>query len=134
VSPPRPAADPSENDLPGLWSESDRAYAERLGRSILAEWAQEVRKEGRLFYVLYMPRGSEFLADEPSRKTWKPWLLETCRALNIPVIDPSEAFEKRERSGVPVYVDHLTVQGHAVLGEVLRGWLEAVVMDRPRSM
>jgi len=130
VSPPSLASDPNENDLPGAWNESDRAYAGRLGRAILTEWAREARTQGRRFYVLYMPRGSKFLSTEPAGKTWKPWLMETCRALNIQVIDPSEAFLKRERSGVPVYVDHLTAQGHAVLGEALQGWLETVVIDR----
>jgi hypothetical protein len=131
---PPPVSDPNENDLPEAWNESDRAYAGRLGRAILAEWAREARKQGRRFSVLYMPRGSDFLSDGPAGKTWKPWLLETCRVLNIQVIDPSEAFLKRERSGVPVYVDHLTAQGHATLGEVLQGWLETVAADQSRSM
>jgi hypothetical protein len=129
-TPQPPAPVPNENDLPGLWSESDRSYAGRLSRSILAEWARQVRKEGRLFAVLYMPRGSDFLQDKPARKTWKPWLLETCLALNIQLIDPSEAFVKRERSGVPVYVDHLTAQGHETVSEVLQGWLDTVAINR----
>jgi hypothetical protein len=82
--------------------------------------------------VLYMPRGSEFLSDEPDRKTWKPWLLETRRAMSIHVIDPSEALLRRERSGV--HVDHLMAQGHEVLGEVLQGWLGTVAADRSPSM
>ena len=127
---PSPAYAPNENDLPGQWIDADRAYAGRLGRAIMAEWAREVRQQGRTFAVLYMPRGSEFLGEEPARKTWKPWLLDTCRTLNIPVIDPSAAFAARERSGVPVYVDHLTAQGHATLGEVLERWLEAGVTAR----
>jgi hypothetical protein len=131
ASPSRPSAsDPNENDLPGLWSEADRAYAGRLARAILAEWAREVRKGGRVFAVLYMPRGSEFLEDGAARKTWKPWLLETCRELNIPLIDPSKAFAKREQAGVPVYVDHLTAEGHAALSEVLEEWLAAVAASR----
>jgi hypothetical protein len=134
ASAPPPASDPNENDLPEAWNESDRTYAGRLGRAILAEWAREARKQGRRFSVLYMPRGSEFLSDKAAGKTWKPWLLETCRALNIHVIDPSEAFLKRERSGVPVYVDHLTAQGHEALGEVLQGWLETIAADQSRSM
>jgi hypothetical protein len=111
-----------------------RSRAKRLPlvRSILAERAQETHKQGRRFHVFYMPRGSEFLSDEPARKTWKPWLLDTCRALNIHVIDPSETLLKRRRSGV--HVDHLTAPGHAVLGEVLQGWLGTVAADRSLSM
>ena len=70
--------------------------------------------------MLYVPRSEDQLrgAIAPDQ-TWKPWLERTCAELGIPLIDPSDALRATLAGGVPVYDDHWTPAGHAVIDQVL---------------
>lgn len=116
---------PDQNDLPSTWPPAYTEEARELGRRILAVWLQETRREGRGFSVLYVPRSEAQLRGElPDRDTWKPWLLETCAELGIPLIDPTPELRAALEAGDSVYDDHWTPAGHAAVAAALeRAWL-----------
>ena len=63
--------------------------------------------------------------------TWKPWLLRTAAALDVPVIDPTDDLAALLASGTPAYDDHWSPEGPRVIAEVLvREWLPRIPVGR----
>ena len=119
-APRAPGALPDPNDLPSTWPAPERAEVLTLAERILAEWQRQAAAEGRTLAVLYMPRGHDALRGVLGPDdTWLPWLSATCARLGIPLLDPRAALAARLAEGVPVYDDHLTREGHAVLARYL---------------
>lgn len=114
---------PDANDVPATWPARHAADAKRLGEIVLREWRDAAAGGGRLLAVLYVPRGHEQLDGRlANTSTWRPWLGETCAALGIPLIDPSEALARRLAAGEPVYTDHFSPAGHDVVAGELAAW------------
>jgi hypothetical protein len=117
---------PDANDLPGSWP---RAYAEeamRLGEIVLREWRDAAAARAQRLVVLYVPRGHEQLSGTlPLAANWLPWLERTCAALELPLIDPSDALAARLAGGEAVYSDHFSAAGHEVIADELAAWLTA---------
>jgi hypothetical protein len=115
---------PDQNDLPSTWPVPLRERAEELGRRILSAWRDRARRDGRGLIVLYVPRGEAQLRGEfAPADTWRPWLLSATRDLGIPLIDPSDALERRLEDGDRVYDDHWAPAGHEVIADVLEQFL-----------
>jgi hypothetical protein len=113
------AAGVDQNTLPTTWPPQVRDEAAELGRRILEAFAVEAARAGRDFSVLYVPRGEDQLRGDVSEaETWKPWLLETCAALGIPVVDPTTAL-RAALAHESVYDDHWSPAGHRVVAGVL---------------
>jgi hypothetical protein len=116
---------PDQNDVPSSWPEGYADRARALGNRILADWATQAKRDGRDLFVLYVPRGELQLLDaEAAADTWHAWLIETCKRLEIPLIDPSDALRRRLGSGDAVYDDHFSPAGHEVVADVLSDRLE----------
>jgi hypothetical protein len=114
-----------QNDLPSTWPPRVRAETEQLTRIILAEFAREVRADRRAFAVLYVPRYQRELSRKlPPRDSWFPWLSRVCAELEIPLIDPSARLRESEERNEPVYDDHWTPAGHAVIASVMHSYFE----------
>lgn len=125
---------PDQNDLPSSWPESYRQRAEELGRRILHEWRERAHADGRYLAVLYVPRSEAQLRGElAASDTWLPWLEATTRELNLPLIDPSPALERRLERGDSVYEDHWTPAGHEVIASVLEQHLADWISTGARS-
>jgi hypothetical protein len=129
----RAGAVPRENDLPSSWPAPYRKRAEELGRRILSVWAATARTERRHFVMLYVPRGEDQLRGRLApTDTWLPWLTATAKALDIPLIDPSNALARRMESGEAVYDDHWSPAGHEVVAGVLSDYLARWAKERER--
>ncbi len=116
---------PSEEDPPSVWPEDLLAEARLLTRRILAQWKREVRGSGRDLLVLYVPRTEEVEGGARDEDTWRLWLADSCRALDLELIDPTAALGARRAAGEAVYDDHWTPAGHEVIASVLSAELEA---------
>ena len=111
-------------DLPSTWDASVKSQAEEIAYSILKTWSSEVREKDKIFAILYIPRGGEFLSPESQeRDTWKKWLDQSCKTLKIPLLDPSKALFEKQEAGIQVYDDHFTKSGHGVVGQFIDDWL-----------
>lgn len=116
---------PDPNDLPPSWPDVYRVEATGLAERILRDWKQSARARGHDLWVLYVPRGESQLHGElDTAETWRPWLGRTCDALGLPLLDPTPALRSASRAGAPMYADHWTPEGHAVIARVLREALE----------
>ncbi len=116
---------PNQNDLPSSWPEKIKTEAQELAFSIIKKWSSEIKKTGKHFAVLYVPRGPDYLTEKAQAKnTFKGWLVSSCKRLNIPLIDPSKALLKKQEEGGEVYRDHFFLPGHEVLNDVISEWLD----------
>jgi len=116
---------PNQNDLPSTWNQEVRLHAEEVAFNVLKFWNKEVRRAGKHFAVLYVPRGKDYLSKESqANDTFKGWVENSCRILSIPFIDPSEALLENQKKGIEIYRDHFTSAGHEVLAQVINEWLE----------
>jgi hypothetical protein len=116
---------PNQNDLPSTWPEPYAERAKALGERILRHWRNRARAGGRELMVLYVPRGEDQLRDAAAAAdSWRPWLEATTRELDLPLIDPSDALERRLEAGDAVYDDHWSPAGHEVVAGVLASRLD----------
>lgn len=111
---------PDQNDLPSTWPPDLLADARLLTRRVLARFRDEVERDGRRFAVLYAPRGNgEIEGRLREADRWLPWLAETCAELGVRLIDPTDALRQHHTSERPMYADHWSPAGHAVIADVL---------------
>ena len=111
---------PDMTDLPSTWPADARARVETLGALILRDWKRAADDRHIAFLVLYVPRGDDQLRGAlPVSDTWLPWLADTCRRLDLPLVDPSPALRAALDGGEEVYSDHWTPAGHRVVAAVL---------------
>jgi hypothetical protein len=119
---------PRARDLASTWPPVYAEHVQELGRRILGHWAELARRDGRHFFVFYIPRGESMLTGGYGPEdTWRPWLGQTCRELGIPLVDPSQAFAERLASGDKVYDDHWTPTGHEVVADLFTDYLSTVL-------
>ncbi len=50
-----------------------------------------MRGSGRDFFVLYVPQAEEVEGRVRDEDTWRLWLADSCRALDLELIDPTAA-------------------------------------------
>jgi hypothetical protein len=116
---------PNQNDLPSTWPAPYAERAKALGERILTDWRDRASRGGDDLFVLYVPRGEDQLRDPAAEAdSWHPWLLATTNRLELPLIDPTEALQRRLAAGDAVYDDHWSPAGHEVIAEVLAARLE----------
>jgi hypothetical protein len=115
-------------DPPSTWPPELRIEAETLTRRLLRTWAGDVRADGRKFLVFYVPRPKE-LESDLGADSWRGWLVQSCKDLDIALVDPTATFAARQRQGVPLYDDHWSLAGHAAVAEVLTDVLKDVLTD-----
>jgi hypothetical protein len=128
---PRPPT--NQNDPPSTWPPKLLADGRLLTRRVLARFKEEVERDGRRFAVLYVPNGNEEIEGRlPLADRWLPWLAETCAELGIRLIDPTEALRQHQTSTRPMYVDHWSPAGHAVIADVLAGPIREMLASRGR--
>ena len=121
------------NDRPSTWPAEARARVETLGALLLRDWKRAADEQGVALLVLYVPRGDDQLRGVlPATDTWYPWLTETCRRLDLPLIDPSTAMRTALDSGEEVYSDHWTPAGHRVVASVLADAVRARIRTTSR--
>ena len=122
------AAIPDPNDSPTTWPPEMRDEAARLTRRILLQLRNEVVLDGRRFAVMYVPHGNEELDGTlSSNDTWLPWLVQTCAELGIDLWDPREYLRQRRDAAEPVYADHWTPGGHALIASFIAERLAAAL-------
>ncbi len=106
--------------LPSHWPPDLLREAKALTRNLLRAWQLEATNAGRPLWILYVPRGSEELRGNLAPgDPWFPWLDQVCREFDIPLLDPRGPLLTMQTSGSPVYDDHWSPAGHAVIAEVL---------------
>lgn len=111
---------PDMNARPSTWPAEARARVETLGALLLRDWKRAADEQGIALLVLYVPRGDDQLRGVlPAADTWLPWLSDTCRRLDLPLVDPSAALRAALDAGEEVYSDHWTPAGHRVVASVL---------------
>jgi hypothetical protein len=130
----RAHAVPDQTDLPSTWPVRYSEHAKELGRRILADWSATARRDGREFFILYVPRGEPQLTGElPISDTWLPWLRAVTSELGILLVDPSQPLADRLATGDHVYDDHWTPAGHEVVATVLEHALAGVLENAKSS-
>jgi hypothetical protein len=125
---------PDQNDLPSTWPPDLLAEARLLTKRVLARFKHEVEADGRQFAILYVPRGNaEIEGRLPAADLWAPWLADTCAELGIRLIDPSEALRQHHTSSQPMYDDHWSPAGHAVIADVLAELVRETLSSRQQA-
>lgn len=110
----------NENDPPSTWPPEILREATEVSERILMEFAIRVQEDGRRFFVLYVPNGLDEVDGKlPEKDTWLPWIETITRRLNVPLLNPIDALRNRQASGVPMYDDHWSPEGHEVIAEFL---------------
>jgi hypothetical protein len=101
---------------------------------VLVQFKQEVERDGRQFAVLYVPRGNvEIEGRLPLADRWWPWLADTCSELGIRLIDPTEPLRKHHTPHQPMYDDHWSPAGHAVVADVLAEPVREILASRRQA-
>jgi len=101
--------------------------ARELTRRLLTRFRDRVAADGREFAVLYVPRGNlELEGRIPDEDLWIPWLRRTCEELDITLLDPTAALRAAHSPTSPMYDDHWSAQGHAVIAEVVADYLRGL--------
>jgi hypothetical protein len=89
-----------------------------LQERVMDKWRREVDAQGRKFVVMHVPRGEEVLRIPfAEQDTWATRLEAWCRARNVPLIEPTPLFVKREDAGQKMYLNHFTPDGHRAFAE-----------------
>ncbi len=123
---------PDPNLLPSSWPKAFRDEAKTLTERILRDWAGEVTRRGRVFGVIYVPRGQAQLRGEiPIDDTWFPWLQGFARDASIPMLDLTSVLRAASTPERPAYGDHWSPHGHRVVGEALAIWLPKLPRPPP---
>jgi hypothetical protein len=126
---------PGQNDRPSEWPPEMLDEARELTRRVLARFRDEVLADGRRFAVLYVPRGNEELEGRlDPEDLWLPWLGRTCEDLGIPLIDPSAALRQAHGASVPMYDDHWSPAGHAVIAHEIEAFLRDSTLESRKSV
>jgi hypothetical protein len=113
---------PNQNDLPSSWPEFYRSKAMLLGEKVIALWSNEIKSQGKRFAILYIPRETEWQKDTTDQDSWKNWLKEYCKKLDIDFIDPAESFITMYTIGKAVYDGHFSIYGHQAFAEAFVKW------------
>jgi len=131
----RPPDTPNQNDLPSDWPPVMLSEARELTRRVLARFRDEVVGGGRQFVVLYVPRGNEELDGQlAERDIWLPWLRRTCAELGVALIDPTEALRAGQSAATPMYDDHWSPRGHAVIASEVESYLRDLLASDPAAV
>jgi hypothetical protein len=117
---------PDPNWAPSTWPDTLRAQAAEVGERVIARWAGEVRRTGRTFVVLYVPREREMSRPYADQDTWAAWLVGVCAENDILFVDPSGHLTKRRDRGEEVFYDHLASNGHAALSDAFVEFFEGL--------
>jgi hypothetical protein len=118
------AATFDQNSDPSTWPPDVLAEAKLLTRLVLAEFRDEVARDGRQFAVLYVPRGDKDLQGGIAPEDdWWPWLSTTCAELDIRILNPRDPLRRQSAAGVPMYDDHWSPAAHGLIASFLAGEL-----------
>lgn len=116
---------PDPGWAPSTWPDSLRDQAAELTRRVMHKWANEVRRSGRRFIVLYIPREREMAKPYAEQDTWAAWFMATCEAEGIPVVDPSPYLLERKAGGEEIFYDHLAANGHGAVADAFVDFFES---------
>jgi hypothetical protein len=116
---------------PSTWPDTLHTQALTLGRRALEKWAKAVRRSGRVFIVLHIPREPEMETTHADQGTSVAWMAGVCEAENIFFVDPSPELVERRTRGEEVFFDHLATNGHAAVSDAFVECFE--VMERWRA-
>jgi hypothetical protein len=123
---------PDSNDPPSEWPSPLLEETQRLTRHILRGFDEKVRRDGRRFWVLYVPRGHEELDGRLTpENSWFPWLSQTCAELGIRLLDPRELLRAHRAAGATIDDDHWTPVGHALIASFVATELADALTAEP---
>ena len=116
-----PGVIPNQNDLPSTWPPQMLEEAKLLTSRLLSQFRDSVESDGRRFMVLHVPQGNKELeGDFDEDDKWLPWLRETCKELDIRLIDTVQVLAEHHSRDNPMFDDHWSPAGHEVISELLK--------------
>ena len=110
---------------PSTWPDALVPVGRDLLERVLDRWARDVRRSGRHFIVLRVPREEVLLEPLQGQDSWAPELHDFCAREGIPLVDPTPFLAERARAGQPMYYDHFTREGHQAFAHAFVGFLLA---------
>jgi hypothetical protein len=108
---------PTDTTPPSSWPLYWRDYATQLGSAIILRWKEEMEVKGKAFAILYVPSPGEMAKDLEEQDAWKLWLVSLCRDNGISLIDPTNELLAFQESGLEVFYDHYTEDGHRAVAQ-----------------
>lgn len=110
---------------PSSWPDSLVPVGEQLLERVLERWVRDVRRSGRAFVVLRVPREGVLLEPLEGQDSWAPTLHGLCARLGVPLVDPTVYLAAREQAGEQMYYDHFTAAGHEAFAHAFSVFLLA---------
>ena len=120
---------PNQNDVPSKWNQNYKNEALYLGESIINKWYTECELQSKKFAIFYVPRESQYKKNIRDQDSWRFWLTNLCKNLNIDFIDPTGLFLKVSSSGEKIYDDHFSELGHKVFAQSFLEWFSNYTID-----
>jgi len=91
---------------------------------VMDRWRREAEAQGRKFIIMNVPRGEEVLSVPlAERDSWASHLQAYCADRGIPLIEPTDIFLEREKTGEKMYHDHFTPEGHRAFADAFERYL-----------
>jgi len=116
---------PNSNDLPSTWNPKFKEQAISVAEVVISMWADEVKKSGREFVIIYVPHAGEWLKNEEDQDTWKSWLINYCNIKDIKIIDPTSELRKNNINN-NIFGDHFTENGHIAFANAFIDWFNNI--------
>jgi len=121
---------PDPGWAPSTWPDTLRDQAADVSRRVMDKWAADVKRSGRKFIVIYIPREREMAKPYADQDTWAEWLMTTCETRGIPVVDPSPFLLERKARSEEVFYDHLAAKGHVAVADAFVKFFETTYPEQ----